>query len=145
MFYCERLSEQIHISFVVAENKTKFLIQIISIIEALLFLFVYWSKSKSGWAKIERNLMLFKVCWSLFDEALSRLFFQAYLVDYYVYSSSCFQGEPPNHIGFSYILPSTLQASVGLITVPITSTKHRPIGKYVNIMKHICKGIFFSI
>lgn len=89
--------------------------------------------------------MLFKVCWSLFDEALSRLFFQAYLVDYYVYSSSCFPGEPPNHIGFSYILPSTLQASVGLITVPITSTKHRPIGKYVNIMKHICKGIFFSI
>ncbi|KAG7208839.1 hypothetical protein KM043_015026 [Ampulex compressa] len=53
----------------------------------------------------------------------------AYLVDYYVYSSSCFPGEPPNHIGFSYILPSTLQSSVGLLTVPITSTKHRPIGQ----------------
>ena len=53
----------------------------------------------------------------------------AYLVDYYVYSSRCFQGEPPNHIGFSYILPSTLQPSVGLLTVPITSTKHRPIGQ----------------
>nr|XP_012151100.1 PREDICTED: glycerophosphocholine phosphodiesterase GPCPD1-like isoform X2 [Megachile rotundata]XP_012151102.1 PREDICTED: glycerophosphocholine phosphodiesterase GPCPD1-like isoform X2 [Megachile rotundata] len=53
----------------------------------------------------------------------------AYLVDYYVYSSRCFPGEPPNHIGFSYILPSTLQASVGLLTVPITSTKHRPIGQ----------------
>ncbi|XP_053988445.1 glycerophosphocholine phosphodiesterase GPCPD1-like isoform X2 [Hylaeus volcanicus] len=53
----------------------------------------------------------------------------AYLVDYYVYSSRCFQGEPPNHIGFSYILPSTLQSSVGLLTVPITSTKHRPIGQ----------------
>ncbi|XP_076232782.1 glycerophosphocholine phosphodiesterase GPCPD1 isoform X2 [Calliopsis andreniformis] len=53
----------------------------------------------------------------------------AYLVDYYVYSSRGFPGEPPNHIGFSYILPSTLQSSVGLLTVPITSTKHRPIGQ----------------
>ncbi|XP_076654231.1 glycerophosphocholine phosphodiesterase GPCPD1 isoform X3 [Halictus rubicundus] len=53
----------------------------------------------------------------------------AYLVDYYVYSSRCFPGEPPCHIGFSYILPSTLQSSVGLLTVPITSTKHRPIGQ----------------
>ncbi|XP_011145572.1 glycerophosphocholine phosphodiesterase GPCPD1 isoform X2 [Harpegnathos saltator] len=53
----------------------------------------------------------------------------AYLVDYYVYSSRCYPGEPPNHIGFSYILPSTLQSSVGLLTVPITSTKHRPIGQ----------------
>ncbi|XP_024947437.1 glycerophosphocholine phosphodiesterase GPCPD1 isoform X2 [Cephus cinctus] len=53
----------------------------------------------------------------------------AYLVDFYVYSSRSFPGEPPNHIGFSYILPSTLQASVGLLTVPITSSKHRPIGQ----------------
>ncbi|XP_012538512.1 glycerophosphocholine phosphodiesterase GPCPD1 isoform X2 [Monomorium pharaonis] len=52
-----------------------------------------------------------------------------YLVDYYVYSSRCFPGEPPNHIGFSYILPGALQPSVGLLTVPITSTKHRPIGQ----------------
>ncbi|XP_014215845.1 glycerophosphocholine phosphodiesterase GPCPD1-like isoform X2 [Copidosoma floridanum] len=52
----------------------------------------------------------------------------AYLVDYYVQLRS-FDGEPPAHIGFSYILPSTLQASVGLLTVPITSTKHRPIGQ----------------
>ncbi|KAL6264932.1 hypothetical protein P5V15_005028 [Pogonomyrmex californicus] len=52
-----------------------------------------------------------------------------YLVDYYVYSSRGFPGEPPNHIGFSYILPCALQPSVGLLTVPITSTKHRPIGQ----------------
>ncbi|XP_043480117.1 glycerophosphocholine phosphodiesterase GPCPD1-like [Leptopilina heterotoma] len=52
----------------------------------------------------------------------------AYLVDYYVYNSRC-PDEPPNHIGFSYILPSTIQSSVGIITVPITSTKHRPIGQ----------------
>ncbi|XP_011162338.1 glycerophosphocholine phosphodiesterase GPCPD1 [Solenopsis invicta] len=52
-----------------------------------------------------------------------------YLVDYYVYSSRGFPGEPPNHIGFSYILPGALQPSVGLLTVPITSTKHRPIGQ----------------
>lgn len=65
---------------------------------------------------------------SIYPCILSKLFFQAYLVDYYVYSSRCFPGEPPSHIGFSYILPSTLQSSVGLLTVPITSTKHRPIG-----------------
>lgn len=65
---------------------------------------------------------------SIFPCILSKLSFQAYLVDYYVYSSRCFPGEPPSHIGFSYILPSTLQSSVGLLTVPITSTKHRPIG-----------------
>ncbi|XP_044014465.1 glycerophosphocholine phosphodiesterase GPCPD1-like isoform X1 [Aphidius gifuensis] len=54
----------------------------------------------------------------------------AYLVDYYIYDSRCFPGDsPPNHIGFSYILPSTLQSSVGQLTVPITSTKHRPIGQ----------------
>ncbi|XP_031779389.1 glycerophosphocholine phosphodiesterase GPCPD1 isoform X2 [Nasonia vitripennis] len=53
----------------------------------------------------------------------------AYLVDYYVYTTRSFPGEPPNHIGFSYILPSTLQSSVGQLTVPITSTKHRPIGQ----------------
>ncbi|XP_018314848.1 glycerophosphocholine phosphodiesterase GPCPD1 [Mycetomoellerius zeteki] len=52
-----------------------------------------------------------------------------YLVDYYVYSSRCYPGEPPSHIGFSYILPCALQPSVGLLTVPITSTKHRPIGQ----------------
>lgn len=76
----------------------------------------------------------------LFDEALSRLFFQAYLVDYYVYSSRCFPGEPPNHIGFSYILPSTLQPSVGLLTVPITSTKHRPIGKHRKMFLYLAQN-----
>lgn len=54
----------------------------------------------------------------------------AYLVDYYVYDSRNYPGDsPPNHIGFSYILPSTLQSSVGQLTIPITSTKHRPIGQ----------------
>ncbi|XP_063972976.1 glycerophosphocholine phosphodiesterase GPCPD1-like isoform X1 [Diachasmimorpha longicaudata] len=54
----------------------------------------------------------------------------AYLVDFYVYTSRVYPGDsPPTHIGFSYILPSTLQASVGMLTVPITSTKHRPIGQ----------------
>ncbi|XP_074108367.1 glycerophosphocholine phosphodiesterase GPCPD1 isoform X1 [Cotesia typhae] len=54
----------------------------------------------------------------------------AYLVDYYVYGSRVFPGDsPPEHIGFSYILPSTLAGSVGILTIPITSTKHRPIGQ----------------
>lgn len=58
-------------------------------------------------------------------------------MDYYVYSSRCFPGEPPSHIGFSYILPSTLQSSVGLLTVPITSTKHRPIGECALTLKNV--------
>lgn len=70
---------------------------------------------------------------------------QAYLVDYYVYSSKSYPGEPPNHIGFSYILPSTLQASVGQLTVPITSTKHRPIGKYFNEPMQSCSIDPFKI
>ncbi|KAL7304085.1 hypothetical protein TKK_0003546 [Trichogramma kaykai] len=53
----------------------------------------------------------------------------AYLVDYYVYSRKNFPDEPPSHIGFSYVLPSALLGSVGQLTVPITSTKHRPIGQ----------------
>nr|XP_050862729.1 glycerophosphocholine phosphodiesterase GPCPD1-like isoform X1 [Vespula vulgaris]XP_050862730.1 glycerophosphocholine phosphodiesterase GPCPD1-like isoform X1 [Vespula vulgaris] len=65
----------------------------------------------------------------IFNIAVRYLESVAYLVDYYVYSSKTFPGEPPNHIGFSYILPSTLQSSVGILTVPITSTKHRPIGQ----------------
>ncbi|XP_034945285.1 glycerophosphocholine phosphodiesterase GPCPD1-like isoform X2 [Chelonus insularis] len=61
----------------------------------------------------------------------------AYLVDYYVYSSRSFPGDsPPNHIGFSYILPSTLQSSVGILTIPITSTKHRPIGQLT--VEYVC-------
>ncbi|KAL0273690.1 UNVERIFIED_CONTAM: hypothetical protein PYX00_006312 [Menopon gallinae] len=53
----------------------------------------------------------------------------AYLVDFYMYSSRAAENEPPNHIGFSYILPSTLTSSEGRVVVPITSTKHRPIGQ----------------
>lgn len=53
----------------------------------------------------------------------------AYLVDFYMHSSRAAENEPPNHIGFSYILPSTLTSSEGRVVVPITSTKHRPIGQ----------------
>lgn len=122
--------------------------KILPISESLIFLFLRNIKKKKNFFKCPWSLDLINVeaspvmdeqkYWckhfgvvinnGIFPCILSRLFFQAYLVDYYVYSSRCFPGEPPSHIGFSYILPSTLQSSVGLLTVPITSTKHRPIG-----------------
>ncbi|XP_067001505.2 glycerophosphocholine phosphodiesterase GPCPD1 [Anabrus simplex] len=53
----------------------------------------------------------------------------AYLVDFYICNPIDPPEEPPNHIGFSYILPSILKSSEGQAIVPITSNKHRPIGQ----------------
>nr|CAD7452365.1 unnamed protein product [Timema tahoe] len=54
---------------------------------------------------------------------------EAYLVDYYTYNSRATDGDPPYHVGFSYLLPSVLRSSEGQVIVPITSVKHRPIGQ----------------
>lgn len=53
----------------------------------------------------------------------------AFLIDLYVYSSRAKEGDPPYHAGFSYLLPSVLQSSDGSCILPVTSTKHRPLGK----------------
>ncbi|KAK6618959.1 hypothetical protein RUM44_003340 [Polyplax serrata] len=53
----------------------------------------------------------------------------AYLVDFYMPRSRATEMEPPCHIGFTYILPSTMTSSEGRIVVPVTSTKHHPIGQ----------------
>lgn len=53
----------------------------------------------------------------------------AFLIDLYIYSSRCDDGEPPYHAGFSYLLPSALQQSEGKVVLPVTSTKHRPLGQ----------------
>ncbi|CAH1183717.1 unnamed protein product [Phaedon cochleariae] len=53
----------------------------------------------------------------------------AFLIDLYVYSSRCGDGEPPYHAGFSYLLPTVLQSSEGNVVLPVTSTKHRPLGQ----------------
>lgn len=53
----------------------------------------------------------------------------AYLFDLYIYSSRSEEGEPPYHAGFSYLLPTALQSSEGNIILPVTSTKHRPLGE----------------
>lgn len=53
----------------------------------------------------------------------------AFLVDLYIYSSRCREGEPPHHAGFNYLLPSVLQGSEGSVVLPVTSTKHRPLGQ----------------
>ena len=53
----------------------------------------------------------------------------AYLMDFYAYSSRMTDGDPPYHVGFSYILPITLKQSLGQIIVPITNTHQRPIGQ----------------
>ncbi|XP_050306833.1 glycerophosphocholine phosphodiesterase GPCPD1 isoform X2 [Anthonomus grandis grandis] len=53
----------------------------------------------------------------------------AYLFDFYIYSTRSDEGEPPYHAGFSYLLPTVLQSSEGNIILPVTSTKHRPLGE----------------
>lgn len=53
----------------------------------------------------------------------------AFLIDLFVYSSKAEDGEPPYHAGFSYLLPSALQSSLGSAILPVTSTKHRPLGQ----------------
>ncbi|KAJ1524332.1 hypothetical protein ONE63_010838 [Megalurothrips usitatus] len=53
----------------------------------------------------------------------------AYLMDFYAYSNRMSDGDPPYHVGFSYILPITLKQSFGQTIVPITNTNQRPIGQ----------------
>lgn len=53
----------------------------------------------------------------------------AFLIDLYVYSSRGTEEQPPYHAGFTYLLPSALQSSEGKCILPVTSTKHRPLGE----------------
>lgn len=53
----------------------------------------------------------------------------AFLIDLYIYSSRSGEGEPPYHAGFSYLLPTALHSSEGNVVLPVTSTKHRPLGQ----------------
>jgi len=53
----------------------------------------------------------------------------AYLLDLYCGDPQAPDAEPPDHVGFAYVLPSVMRASEGFLVVPITSTKHRPIGQ----------------
>lgn len=55
----------------------------------------------------------------------------AFLIDLYIYSSRAEGGDPPYHVGFSYLLPSALQSSKGRAILPVTSVKHRPLGQIV--------------
>ncbi|XP_044742246.1 glycerophosphocholine phosphodiesterase GPCPD1 isoform X2 [Chrysoperla carnea] len=53
----------------------------------------------------------------------------AYLFDFYVYSSRASkESDPPYHVGFSYVLASSMK-SEGHMVVPITSVKQRPLGE----------------
>ena len=51
------------------------------------------------------------------------------MVDYYMYSSHTIGDDPLSHVGSSYILSSMMACSEGQAIVPITSSKHRPIGQ----------------
>lgn len=53
----------------------------------------------------------------------------AFLIDLYVYRSKHDDEEPPYHAGFSYLLPTVLTSSEGSVVLPVTSTKHRPLGQ----------------
>lgn len=53
----------------------------------------------------------------------------AYLIDLYSYSSRAYEGEPPYHMGYHYLLPNLLKKSEGNLELPITcASKHRPLG-----------------
>ena len=53
----------------------------------------------------------------------------SFMVDFYLDNPSA--GLPvPEHIGFSYILPSNLRGTSGSCTMPITGKKHLPIGQF---------------
>jgi len=50
-------------------------------------------------------------------------------MDFYAYSNRMVDGDPPYHVGFSYVLPVTMKQSLGQTVVPITSTRQQPIGQ----------------
>ena len=51
------------------------------------------------------------------------------MIDYYMCSSQAVGKDLPSHIGSSYILPSMMTSSEGQAIVPITGSRHRPIGQ----------------
>ncbi|XP_022660541.1 glycerophosphocholine phosphodiesterase GPCPD1-like isoform X3 [Varroa destructor] len=61
----------------------------------------------------------------------------AFMIDFYVWPAeqdafddlSSGTPELPEHIGFAYLIPSNLQGSNGNVTIPITGTRHHPIGE----------------
>lgn len=53
----------------------------------------------------------------------------AFLIDLYIYRTHASSGDPPYHVGFSYLLPSALKSSEGHTVLPVTSVKHRPMGQ----------------
>lgn len=54
-------------------------------------------------------------------------YFQGFLFDIYLHKES--SEEPPYYVGFSYVLPNNMKYSNGLIVIPITSVRHKPIGE----------------
>ncbi|CAB3361909.1 Hypothetical predicted protein [Cloeon dipterum] len=53
----------------------------------------------------------------------------AYLIDFYARNQGSNEEDVPTHVGFCYILPSTLKNSEGQVIVPITGLRHQPIGQ----------------
>lgn len=55
------------------------------------------------------------------------------MMDFYAYPKIADledkKDEPPYHVGFSYCLPNAMKNSEGLLVIPITSVRHRPIGE----------------
>jgi len=53
----------------------------------------------------------------------------AYMVDFYLYDANLTEFGIPEHVGFSYILPSVFQNTSGVSIIPITGLKHQAIGQ----------------
>ncbi|KAH6946008.1 hypothetical protein HPB50_011128 [Hyalomma asiaticum] len=63
----------------------------------------------------------------------------AYMVDFYMHRSTS-EASIPEHIGFSYILPGNMKETFGTCTVPITGTRHQPVGE-LNVSYLIIKPL----
>ncbi|XP_018494954.1 glycerophosphocholine phosphodiesterase GPCPD1 [Galendromus occidentalis] len=55
----------------------------------------------------------------------------AFMIDFYCWPSDdeTDAAAMPEHIGFAYLIPSNRQGSAGEISIPITGTRHHPIGE----------------
>lgn len=80
---------------------------------------VFKSQDQFGLVFEEENFTIFQC--HLLDPSTV-----AFLFDFYLEEST---GEIPHFIGCSYLLPSNLVDNFGVTSIPITSTRHLPIGQ----------------
>ncbi|VVC36861.1 Hypothetical protein CINCED_3A012450 [Cinara cedri] len=71
--------------------------------------------------------MITETGFHLFQTKIHNFGYIGYLFDIYIHKES--SQDSPHHIGFTYILPSNMKYSNGVIVCPITSVHHQPLGE----------------